>query len=1094
MKLSSTAIKELSSQYRSVLKKCFILNACVLMATAPAMAEVITTSVTETTTLKENLTISGNTYKDTYRETKSSGTDGSALSFRGNNSLTLTIENSTFQNNKTVDPDNANGAYGGAVGVGGGLNTVMTNVTMTGNIGETTAEAPTTTNTQGGAMYHDGGSFKGTNLTISGNTAVSNASSLGGALFLYSLPGTENKITDSSFTNNISKTTEAQKGDVYESEAGAVLIRVKQNGLFTLSNSTFTENKVEAKRAIGGAISASGNVLLDNVTFTKNTATGVARQNLTSGSVYGYGGAVEYFNYKDYKNEEPLTVKNSTFSENYASHGAGALHNDNGVVVLEAGNKFTSNTTAGNGGAIYSTGDLTITDNEFTGNKATGATSYGGAVYSNNADNKITLSVTDTNFENNSSEYLAGALFAHKNVDTTISGGKFENNTAQFGGAIYTSTTSGLMKISGTEFINNSALGTGAVGLFSKGELTDVTFTGNKATAQDASAGALFLGAVSQTKITGGLFSANESASTGGAIAMRDTTKGNNTAAKLDIIGTTFDGNIAATQGGAIYSTFYNSEQKVNNVAITGATFTNNQANEGGAIYNEGQADLGDNKAAMYIENSTFTGNTAKTNGGALFVAEGGTVELAGTNTFSGNKANGILNDIHNNGTLNVSGALTLDGGITGTGSVVFADNTSLTAALKNSTIVAKSVTIGNNVALNLTNIVAGTYDFINGSTTGSFTFAEDVLFEITQDGNKITATAKAAEDIASDAGVSEDTAEVLAGLGNASADNEKAQAVLNTIQSEIAAGNTEVVEQIVENINPTTAPVAQSVATEVNGQIMTLVGARLAPATGRSGGDYKIDAGGVWAKALYNRSKQDGAFRGYTQGIAMGIDSVIEDVFTLGVGYAYNNTDIKADARKTDVKGHNFFVYGEYQPSEWFVNTALSYSKSDYKEQKQLVGTDAKYNVETYGAQAIAGYDFANGLTPQAGLRYLHVKQDSHTDGLSYVNAEDTDLLTAVAGINYAKDFAKEKATFTPEVRLAATYDVVSDGAEANVVLGGSSYVVKGDRLPRFGVEAGLGLQMNIADRVDINVDYDLGIRRDYTSHTGTVSLKYNF
>ena len=51
MKLSSTAIKELSSQYRSVLKKCFILNACVLMAAAPAMADVITTSVTETTKL-----------------------------------------------------------------------------------------------------------------------------------------------------------------------------------------------------------------------------------------------------------------------------------------------------------------------------------------------------------------------------------------------------------------------------------------------------------------------------------------------------------------------------------------------------------------------------------------------------------------------------------------------------------------------------------------------------------------------------------------------------------------------------------------------------------------------------------------------------------------------------------------------------------------------------------------------------------------------------------------------------------------------------------------------------------------------------------
>ena len=57
--------------------------------------------MTETTTLKESLAISGNTYKDTYRETYSLGTDGSALSYSGATSLTITIEVSTFQNKKT---------------------------------------------------------------------------------------------------------------------------------------------------------------------------------------------------------------------------------------------------------------------------------------------------------------------------------------------------------------------------------------------------------------------------------------------------------------------------------------------------------------------------------------------------------------------------------------------------------------------------------------------------------------------------------------------------------------------------------------------------------------------------------------------------------------------------------------------------------------------------------------------------------------------------------------------------------------------------------------------------------------------------------
>ena len=996
-----------------------------------------------------------------------SAADGAALQYSAKTGTTptLTITNTTIANNTLNDSDKSNGAYGGAVSIGGGINVIMDNVTMSQNIATTSGGVKA--KTQGGAYWQSTGTIDANNWTLSHNKTMGSGTNMGGAAALFAVHGT---IKNSDFSNNSSNMTNTQ---LYGNNGGALFVQGGTWGGDTdvslkIEKTTFDTNSITAELAYGGALAIEGatnaymTVKLDELDFSNNSV---------NASEAGNGGAVSVYN-------ATLEIANSDFENNSvnvtassASGLGGALYNEKskkddklGTVKITNSN-FKANSAATDGGAIYSTGTVTINNAEFIGNEAK---SYAGAIY-NGQTGKITIE--NSIFKNNLA-HNGGALIAGKiTTGTTIKNSTFENNTAD---------------------------AFGAVGLFKLGELENVTFTANKATSAEMNtnngAGALFLGAESVVKITNGSFNQNESATSGGAIAMRATDVANNSAAKLDIIGTTFDGNIAATQGGAIYSTFYNSEQKVNNVAITGATFTNNQANEGGAIYNEGQADIGGNKAAMYIENSTFTGNTAKTNGGALFVAEGGTVELAGTNTFSGNKANGILNDIHNNGTLNVSGALTLDGGITGTGSVVFADNTSLTAALKNSTIVAKSVTIGNNVALNLRNIVAGTYDFINGSTTGSFTFAEDVLFEITQDGNKITATAKAAEDIASDAGVSEDAAEVLAGLGNASADNEKAQAVLNTIQSKIAAGNTEVVEQIVENINPTTAPVAQSVATEVNGQIMTLVGARLAPATGRSGGDYKIDAGGVWAKALYNRSKQDGAFRGYTQGIAMGIDSVIEDVFTLGVGYAYNNTDIKADARKTDVKGHNFFVYGEYQPSEWFVNTALSYSKSDYKEQKQLVGTDAKYNVETYGAQAIAGYDFANGLTPQAGLRYLHVKQDSHTDGLSYVDAEDTDLLTAVAGINYAKDFAKEKATFTPEVRLAATYDVVSDGAEANVVLGGSSYVVKGDRLPRFGVEAGLGLQMNIADRVDINVDYDLGIRRDYTSHTGTVSLKYNF
>ena len=869
MKLSSTAIKELSSQYRSVLKKCFILNAIVLMAAAPAMAERISEK------LSEDLTIDGQTFaNETWTVASGSAADGAALQYSAKTGTTptLTITNTTIANNTLNDSDKSNGAYGGAVSIGGGINVIMDNVTMSQNIATTSGGVKA--KTQGGAYWQSTGTLDANALTITNNSTSGYGASQGGAWALFAVSGS---IENSDFSTNKSTVTDGN----WPNQGGALYLSGASWGgqpdrLLEISKTTFTSNSIDAKWAYGGAISVSG-----------------AKVNQTD------------------------TSKNAYY----------ALELDN----VNMSNNFTN-------------GD---------------EWSLGGAIYASNAK----VSITNSTFANNSA--------ASKQDGSWV-----------MGGAIYN--------------------------------------------------------------------------------AKKDDTNDNN----LGILN------------------------------ITSSTFTGNKAVDGygygGAIYNYG---------ILTITDTSFTGNEAGYYGGALYNEEGGVITLAGTNTFSGNKAYGALNDIHNNGTLNVSGVLTLDGGITadeGLGSVVFADNTSLTAALKNSTIVANSVEfIGDNVVLNLTNIAAGTYDLIDASITGNFKLSDEVLnnavFDITKDGYKITAQTKSAEDIADNLGVSEDTAQVVGGLGEVAASNEKAQAALNIIMDT----NTpqELREQIVENINPTSAPVVQSVATEVNGQIMNLVGARLAPATGRAGGDYKIEAGGVWAKGLYSRAKQDGAFRGYTQGIAMGIDSVIEDVFTLGVGYAYNTTDIKADARKTEVKGHNFFAYGEYQPSEWFVNGALSYSKSNYEEQRQLSGNGAEYTVETYGAQAMAGYDFANGITPQAGLRYLRVTQDSHTDAFGRnVSAKATDLLTAVAGVNYGKDFAGEKVTFTPQVRLAATYDVVSDGAEANVVLGSSSYTVKGDRLPRFGVEAGVGMQLSIADCVDVNVDYDLAVRRDYTSHTGTVSLKYNF
>ena len=97
---------------------------------------------------------------------------------------------------------------------------------------------------------------------------------------------------------------------------------------------------------------------------------------------------------------------------------------------------------------------------------------------------------------------------------------------------------------------------------------------------------------------------------------------------------------------GAIYNESYGTP-----AAITfekGATFVNNQADLGGAIFN--------NEGTINLTDATFTGNTASKNGGAIFNYADSTININAVNSdvvFSGNTANGQAEDIYNMGTVN---------------------------------------------------------------------------------------------------------------------------------------------------------------------------------------------------------------------------------------------------------------------------------------------------------------------------------------------------------------------------------------------------------------------------------------------------------
>lgn len=933
-------------------------------------------------------------------------------------------------------------------------------------------------------------------------------------------------------TSDVSLTNVQFIGNESGVRGGAISARHGKDRTLTMDTVEFTNNKAGN---FGGAIASiyQGAVDVKNGQFTGNEAA------KAGGAIYigvdtNYGavGGVTSTNHGTLN----LSGEN-VFTGNTAGEKGGAIYADEGATSNLLGVNTFENNQAEDGGAVFNMGTMTIGDGvRFAGNAST---NNGGAIY-NDKNASLTIGNNATfhdnmlidNGANHGTDIYnnGGTVIMGDNLTVSRSEGYTSEHDCAFmnkagstmtigQNALFKNVSEVLITESGTYSIGNNARFEGVGNGFSNwgGQIT----LGDNATFLNGTARAL----QNANNTTGSI--------TVGANAVFD---GNTDVNEVNGGGTViFNGDKASMTFGDGFIARNNRAEKGNSVIYNGtnstlvfngaSTFENNgTANKSGVIRNWG--------TLTFDGAATFTGNSAASDGGALFNGEDATVTFNSDATFTGNSAGNVPNDIQNNGTLTfASGTATIGSGVAGTGalnigsgatldigtakvvqdSITFDAGSTLKANLLNTSSYGSleaNTIAGNGAKLNLTVGAAGEYQIAVGEGADSFAEAEvdsSSLYDIvktSEDSNTLTYTAsvKAAEDIASDAGVSTQTASVLSTLANAS--NDTASQIALNMQNELAAGNNDTVESAAKDLAPTDTATVHSVATSVHSQILSAVNNRLAtPVMGRSGGDLNAKFG-PWVQGLYNKSKQDSSssttgFRGYTQGVAFGLDTLINDVYTVGVGYAYNATDVKSGGRKTDIYGHNFFVYGEYQPNAWFVNGTVNYSTSDYKEHRNVVGVGVtgKYDVDTWGGQVMTGYDMASGFTPKAGLRYLHIKQDSYTDTAGQqVKTDNTDLLTAVAGVNYAYDFVEKDYTLTPEVRLAATYDIVSDNTDATVFMGTGSYTTSGKRLPRFGVEAGVGVTMNMFDALDVSLNYDAGIRRDYTSHTGTVKFKYNF
>ena len=565
--------------------------------------------------------------------------DGGALYLANQYTLHVKADNILVQVPVTFNggtfTDNSTDTYGGALAFDpafdGLAGDTIENVTFgkaeTTTSEEGDAEEETTLHgnyaaLRGGAIAFNSNIKENTlkNCTFRGNTALRYA----GAVYY---PNTYGKTTEfkpvytvegCTFDRN-SATYDVKNGD--DAGGGAILIQVNpvskpdttQWAKLYVKGSTFTQNTATG---YGGAISTrreAGNanayiyINVDGSTFNGNRTT-------SAGDTNWRGGGAAFI---DSYATADFTA--NAFTGNYSARfgGAIAFHADNnykdrvitlgalkddGTVDQAKGNTFKDNTAANNGGAVNSAtnyyGDSTVSIytsvHIYGGSFENNTTNWGlgGALFaaSGNQREDLGLEVVGTAFAGNQAIHSAGAGAVYLyGITSSFKDCKFTANSTEqtHGGAMYIQRTK-------------------------RFDLDNVTFTGNTAGAvrNDGWGGAVFINEIPSSlgatfTWNGVTFEDNTSRSHGGAVGINT-----NVYLTLNATNITASNNKSISQSGGA---FYLSQ---GHYTLTDAVFKNNIAsNSGGAIYVWNQYS---GNSLTINGNSSFTGNTAGSSGGAV--------------------------------------------------------------------------------------------------------------------------------------------------------------------------------------------------------------------------------------------------------------------------------------------------------------------------------------------------------------------------------------------------------------------------------------------------------------------------------------------
>ena len=301
-----------------------------------------------------------------------------------------------------------------------------------------------------------------------------------------------------------------------------------------------------------------------------------------------------------------VVLKNINFvNANATLNSGGAIYNSaNNLKIINC--TFNSN-HAKDGGAIYTLGNITIEDSTFKSNDAynetKGSNHHAGAIYIKGKQSSIKNSIFDSNYAN-----VHGAIY-FEGINLTLNNCSFKLNRAGGSGAL--GTKGKYLQVNNCTFeSNNGTTGFGGA-INSEGtklNISNSTFRENSI--GSLSGGALFFDE-SDVVIFNSTFELNDGGHGGGAIFAQNY---NN----IKIIGSRFKSNCGAWFGGAINLNYEQQQEPFEGILnISDSIFESNYMDLDLGV-NGGAIAAGGTNAHLFIYNTTFKSNQAKSLGGAI--------------------------------------------------------------------------------------------------------------------------------------------------------------------------------------------------------------------------------------------------------------------------------------------------------------------------------------------------------------------------------------------------------------------------------------------------------------------------------------------